>query len=193
MEYAGSVRVKFAPSPPLLSVLRAVVVLGAFGGVWLPVRGQHPYKGPSGWAVSVAYVLVAIVIGWSASALKRAAAGVSGPAQRARNAGIGVMLVAWAAVFVFMGALYHAGASKAIVFGLYPATAPLLIVGLAGAAGREDWPMTGTTLALAIVAAAAAFGGPAGAWLIMGTGLCAVFLGTAAFTVWQQRRSVVRP
>jgi hypothetical protein len=37
------------------------------------------------------------------------------------------------------------------------------------------------------------FGGPAGAWLIMGIGLCAVCLGTAAFTVWQQRRSVVRP
>ncbi len=92
--------------------------------------------------------------------------------------------------------LYHAGASHAIVFGLYPATAPLLILGLVGAAnaaGREDWPMTGTTLAVAIVAAVAAFGGPVGAWLIMGIGLCAVFLSTAAFTVWQQRRSVVRP
>jgi hypothetical protein len=189
-------RRKFQPSPPLLSVLRAVVVLGAFGGVWLSVRGQHPYNGPSGWAVTVAYVLVALVIGWSASAMKRAAAGVSGPAQRARNVGIGVMLVAWAAVYVFMGALYHAGASHAIVFGLYPATAPLLILGLVGAAnaaGREDWPMTGATLAVAIVAAVAAFGGPVGAWLITGIGLCAVFLGTAAFTVWQQRRSVVRP
>src|SRR5258708_6763610 len=96
-------RRKFQPSPPLLSVLRAVVVLGAFGGVWLSVRGQHPYNGPSGWAVTVAYVLVALVIGWSASAMKRAAVGVSGPAQRARNVGIGVMLVAWAAVYVFMG------------------------------------------------------------------------------------------
>jgi hypothetical protein len=36
------------------------------------------------------------------------------------------------------------------------------------------------------------FGGPAGAWLIMGTGLCAVCLGTAAFTAWALRRSVVR-
>jgi hypothetical protein len=53
--------------------------------------------------------------------------------------------------------------------------------------------MTGATLAVAIVAPVAAFGGPVGAWLITGIGLCAVFLGTAAFTVWQQRRSVVRP
>jgi hypothetical protein len=31
------------------------------------------------------------------------------------------MLAAWAVVFVFMAALDHAGASHAIVFGLYPA------------------------------------------------------------------------
>ena len=32
------------------------------------------------------------------------------------------------------------------------------------------WPMAGTTLTLAIVAAVAGFGGPAGAWLILGIG-----------------------
>ena len=48
-------------------------------------------------------------------------------------------------------------------------------------------------LAVVVVAAAAGFGGPAGSWLITGIGLCAVGLGTAAFTAWQQRRSVVRP
>jgi hypothetical protein len=98
-------------------------------------------------------------------------------------------------VYVFMGALDHAGASKAIFFGLYPAVGPLLILGLvaaADAAGREDWLMTGSMPAMAIVSAIAAFGGPVGAWLIMGIGLCAVFLGTSAFTVWQQRHSVVR-
>jgi thiazole synthase ThiGH ThiG subunit len=46
---------------------------------------------------------------------------------------------------------------------------------------------------VAIVAVAAGFGGPAGAWLIMGIGLCAVMLGTAVLTAWQQRRSVARP
>ena len=189
-------RRKFAPSPPLLSALRAVVMLGAFGGIWLSVRGQHPYTGPNAAALTVAYVLVGLVIGASAAAMKRAAAGVSGPAQRARNVGIGVMLVAWVAVYLFMAALDHAGASHAIVFGLYPATAPLLILGqvaAADAAGRQDWLMTGSMLGMAIVATAAAFGGPAGAWLIMGIGLCAVFLGTGAVTAWRQRRNVVRP
>jgi hypothetical protein len=188
-------RRRFQPNPPLLSVFRAFVILAAFGGIWLSVRGQHPYKGPSGWAVALAYTLVGVVIAWSVSALKRSGEGVSGPAQRARNVGIGVLLVAWVLVYVFMGALYHAGVSHAIVYGLYPATAPLLIVGLVGAAnaaGREDWPMTGTCLAVAIVAAVAAFGGPVNCWLIMGIGLCLAMLGAAAFTFWQQRRSVVR-
>jgi hypothetical protein len=185
----------FQSSTPPLIAFRAIVVLGAFGGVWLSVRGQHPYTGPASWATGVAYALVGIVIGWSSMAMKRAADGVSGPAQRSKNIGIAVMLAAWVAVFLFMAALDHAGASHAIVFGLYPATAPLMIVGLvaaANAAGREDWPLAGSSLAMAVVATAAAFGGPVGAWLIMAVGLCAVFLGYAAFAAWQQRRSAVR-
>jgi hypothetical protein len=44
-----------------------------------------------------------------------------------------------------------------------------------------------------VVAAAAGFGGPAGSWLITGIGLCAVYLGIAAFSAWWQRSGVVRP
>ena len=105
------------------------------------------------------------------------------------------MLAVWVAAYAVTAPLYHAGASHPL-WVLYPASAPLMIIGLIGAAtaaARHDWPMAGTTLAVAIVAAAAGFGGPAGAWLIMGIGLCAAMLGAAAFAAWQQRRSVVRP
>ena len=185
----------FTPLTPLLWVFRAVLVLVAFGGYWLSVRGQDPYSAPSGGLPAVIFVLVAINIGWSTWAIKRAGAGVSGPAQRKRRAWIGVMLVAWIAAYAFTAPLYHAAASYP-VWGLYPASAPLMIIGLAGAAtaaALRAWLTAGITLAIAIIAAAAGFGGPAGAWLIMGIGLCAVCLGAAAFTVWQQRRSVVRP
>jgi len=189
-------RRRFTPGPPLLWVYRAAFVLVAFGGYWLSVRGhQDPYSAPSDGLVAVIFALVAINVGWSTWALKRAGAGVSGPAQRKRRAWIGVMLVAWVAAYAVTAPLYHASASHP-VWALYPASAPLMIVGLAGAAtsaARRDWPTAGTTLAIAIIAAVAGFGGPAGAWLIMGIGLSAVCLGTAAFKVWQQRRSVVRP
>ena len=63
----------------MLNVFRAFVVLVAFGGLWLSVRGQHPYTGPKPWAIAIAYGLVAIVITWSTRALRRSGAGVSGP------------------------------------------------------------------------------------------------------------------
>jgi len=188
-------RRRFTPGPPLLWVYRAAFVLVAFGGYWRSVRGHDPYSAPPGGLLAVIFALVAINIGWSTWALKRAGAGVSGPAQRKRRAWIGVMLVAWVAAYAVTAPLYHASASHP-VWALYPASAPLMIVGLAGAAtsaARRDWPTAGTTLAIAIIAAVAGFGGPAGAWLIMGIGLSAVCLGTAAFKVWQQHRSVVRP
>lgn len=183
-------------TPPQLWLFRAVLALVAFGGFWLSLRHQHPYSGlPGGWALAVAFALVAINIGWSAAAIKRAGAGVSGPAERKRRAWLGVMLLSWIVAYAVSAPLYHAGASHP-VWGLYPASAPLMIVGLIGAAtapARRDWPMAGTCLALAVVGAIAGFGGPAGAWLIMGIGLCAAMLGMAAFTVRQQHRSVVRP
>jgi hypothetical protein len=185
----------FTPLMPLLWAYRAVVVLVVFGGYWLSVRDRDPYSAPSGGLLAVIAVLVAINIGWSTWAIKRASAGVSGPAQRKRRAWLGVVGVVWVVAYAVTVPLYHAGASHP-AWGLYPANAPLLIVGLAGAVAAavcKYWPMAGITLAIAIVAAAAGFGGPAGAWLILGIGLCAAMLGTAAFMVWQQRRSVIRP
>jgi hypothetical protein len=187
-------RRQFEPSSPLLNVFRAFVVLVAFGGLWLSVRGQHPYAGPKPWAIGLTYALVAIVIAWSTRALRRSSAGVSGPAQRSRNVGMGVLLAGWVLVYVFEVAFYKTGAS--IVYGIYPATAPFLIVGLATAAwaaGRDDRPLAVTCLGVAIAAAIAALAGPIYCWLIMGIGLCLAMLGNAAFGFRQQRRSVVRP
>jgi hypothetical protein len=185
----------FAPLMPLLYVYRAVVVLVVFGGYWLSLRGKDPYSAPSGGLVAVIAVLVAINIGWSAWAIRRAGAGVSGPAQRKRRAWLGVVLMVWVIAYAVTVPLYHAGASHP-AWGLYPANAPLLIVGVGGAATAaacKYWPMAGITLAIAIVAVIAGFAGPAGAWLILGIGLCAAMLGTAAFMLWQQRRSMIRP
>ena len=189
-------RRQFTPLTPLLFTFRAVVALVVFGGFWLSVRGQHPYTGRlSGWAIAAAVVLVGINIGWTIWAIDRAGTGVSGPAQRKWGAWIGIMTAAWIIGYAVTAPLYHAGVSHP-VWGLYPASAPLLFIGLAGAAAAAAFRyrlLAGTLLAIAVVAAAAGFGGPAGSWLITGIGLCAVMLGTAAFTAWQQRRSMVRP
>ena len=187
-------RRRFQPNPPMLNVFRAFVVLVAFGGLWLSVRGQHPFTGPKPWAIAITYGLVGIVVAWSTRALRRSGAGVSGPAQRARNIGMGVLLSGWVLVYVFEGAFYKTGDS--IIYGVYPATAPFLIVGLAAAAwaaGRQDWPLAATCWGVAIVAAFAALTGPVYCWLVMGIGLCLAMLGNAAYGFWQLHQSVVRP
>jgi len=186
----------FTPLTPLLWIFRAFIALAVFGGCWLSVRGEHPYTGHiGGWVPALAVVLVIVNIGWTAVVIAHAGDGVSGPAQRKWHAWLGVMAVAWIIAYGVTAPLYHAAAAHP-VWGLYPASAPLLIIGVAGAAiaaAFRYWPLTGTTLAFAVVAAAAGFGGPAGSWLIMGIGLCAACLGTAAFTAWRQNRGVVRP
>jgi hypothetical protein len=182
----------FASGPPLLWLYRAFFVLVAFGGFWLSVRGQQPYVGPRGWSLPLAAVLIAINILWSVLILRRAGTGVSGPAQRARQSWIGVMLLVWILAYAITAPLYHAGAGHP-VWGLYPASAPLMIVGLIGAisaAAMHDRATAGTLLAITLVAAAAGFGGPVSSWLIMGIGLSAACLGTAVFKFRQQRQGV---
>lgn len=109
---------------------------------------------------------------------------------------IAVVAVAWAGVFVVMGVLAGAGASRTLVYGLYPATAPLIVAGLAWAAlmaARSNWRASGTGLAVAAVGVAGTFAGPAGAWAVAGAGLFLVLLSSAVAVAWQQRRSAVRP
>jgi uncharacterized membrane protein (DUF485 family) len=188
-------RRSFTPLSSLLFVYRAVLALVAFGGFWLSVRGQHPYSGPRGWSLPVAFVLVAINIVWTTIAIRRAGAGVSGPAQRKRQAWLGVMLVVWVVAYGVTAPLYHAGVSHP-VWGLYPASAPLMIIGFVGAvvaAALRDRALIGVTLAVGIVGAVAGFGGPVGSWLIMGIGLCVACLVIAACIARWQRGGVVGP
>jgi len=187
-------RRRLEPAQPWLLAIRAVLVLAVLGAVWLSVRGQHPYKGPTAAVLPVVLAFVVVNFGATVAVRKRATAGVSGR-SRLRRAEITVMAVAWFAVFAVMGALAGAGVSRATVYGLYPTTVPLIVAGLAWAgimAARANWRACGSSLAVAAVGAVGAFAGPAGAWAVAGVGLCAVLLGSAAVIAWRQRRSVVR-
>jgi hypothetical protein len=91
---------------------------------------------------------------------------------------------------LFQGALYHAGASHAIVYGIFPASAPWLFAGtvfLTLGAIREE----GRALALGIVLIAigigGAFAGPVAAWLVSGIGLSVVLLGFATVQFLRRR------
>jgi hypothetical protein len=166
------------------------VVFVGYGALWLSVRGQHPYQGPSGAATAVVYTAVIVVIAVSVPVVRRATAGVSGRSQQQMGAEGIAVAAAFIATGMFQGALQHDGASHAIVYGVFPAVAPLLVVGatLAGsAATRADWPIFGLALAVVSVGVGASFAGPAGAWAVAGTGLFIAVLDHAAANAWLHR------
>jgi hypothetical protein len=182
----------FALSSPLLSVLGAAVVLVALGAVWLSVRGQHPYKGPTAAGLLVMYGILVCWIVVVVRFRRRATAGMSGRSIRQERAYGGAVATALVGVSVFQGVLKHDGASLAIVYGIYPVTAQLIALGAVGAAiaaAREEWPGFGVAIAVALVATASAFAGPRGVWLSDAIGCCVAVLGYAAAQAWLRSSS----
>lgn len=175
---------------PWLSLLAAAAALVAFGSVWLSVRGQHPYRYPPVAGLLGLYAVVAIRIGSVVYAHRRATTGVSGRSVRQRRAEGAALAVALVAVYVIMAALASAGASDGVAYGVYVATATMLVLGTFGAARsaiREDWLELGISIAVMVVAAGSAFAGPRGVWLSNGVGLCVVLLGASAAQAWLLR------
>jgi hypothetical protein len=177
-------RRKFQPSPPWLLATRAVLVLAALGGIWLSVRGQHPYRGPTGADIPVLIGFVVVNFTATVAVRGRATAGITGR-TRFSPAEILVLVLAFGAAIAAMAGLDAAGVS----FAIYP-TSVLVIPGLAWAAlsaARASRRGLATGLALVVMGVVGAFAGPAGAWGVAAIGLCAVLLGSAAAVAWQQR------
>jgi len=186
-------RHKFALTSPLMSLLGAAVVLVALGAVWVSVRGQHPYKGPTAGGLLVMYGILACWIGVVVSFRRRKMAGLSGRSIRQERGYGAAVLTALVGVSVFQGVLKHDGVSLAIVYGIYPVTAQLIALGALGAAisaAREEWPRFGVGIAVAVVATGSAFAGPRGVWLADGIGCAVVVIGYAVAQAWLGRSGV---
>ncbi len=177
-------RRKFQPSPPWLLVTRAVMVLAALGAIWLSVRGQHPYRGPTAADIPVLVAFIVVNFAATVAVRRRATAGLSGRSRFSQGE-ITVLVLAFAATVVAMVGLGAAGVS----FAYYP-TSVLVIPGLAWAvlmAARANWREFATGLAIVVIGIVGAFAGPAGAWAVAAVGLCVMLLGSAAAIAWQQR------
>ena len=188
-------RRQIEPFPPWLLAVRGILALVALGAVWLMVRGQHPYRHPPAAAVLIAIAFGFLNLLATVAVARLATSGVSGK-SRLRPAEITAVTAVWVGVFVIMGVLAANGASDAVLYGLYPVTAPLIAAGAAWAgimAVRADWRKFGTAAAVAITGVAGLFAGPAGVWLVAGVGLCVTLLASAAVVARRQHRGVVRP
>jgi hypothetical protein len=177
-------RRKFQPSPPWLLATRAVLVLAALGAIWLSVRGQHPYRGPTAADIPVLVAFIVINFAATVAVRRHATDGVSGRSRFSQGE-ITVLVLAFAATVVAMVGLGAAGVS----FAYYP-TSVLVLPGLAWLAlmaARANWRGIATGLAIVVIGIVGAFAGPAGSWGVAAVGLCAMLLGTAAAIAWRQR------
>jgi len=184
---------QFDLNPLWITVVMSAIVLGAYGVLWFSTRGQHPYKGPSLGVVGLVYAAVAVTVAASVKVYRRATAGVSGPSVRQQQAeGVAILVSFVLGSPVLQGAMKHYRASDAIVYGVFPAAAPLIIVGttvLGIAASKADWPQFGAALAVVITGVVAAFVGPSGAWLAAGIGLFIGMVGYAAADAFRHHRA----
>ena len=177
-------RRKFQPSPPWLLATRAVLVLAALGAIWLSVRGQHPYRGPTAADIPVLIAFIVVNFAATVGVRRHATAGVRGRSRFSQGE-ITVLVLAFAAAVIAITGLGAAGVN----FATYP-TSVLVIPGLAWAvlmAARASWRGLATGLAIVVIGIVGAFAGPAGSWAVAAVGLCALLLGSAAAIAWRQR------
>lgn len=182
-------RRQFEQFPPWFSAARGIAALLAYGAVWLDVRGQHPYAHPTAALIPVGIGLGIVSATMATVLARRATSGVTGKTPL-RPAEVAIVSVIWLGIFVVLGLLAGYGVSHSIVYGVYPAAAPLVAVGLAWAgimARRGNWLAVAESLALVLVGVAAVATGPVWAWLVVGVGLFVVLLGRSAIVARSQR------
>jgi hypothetical protein len=160
------------------------MVLAALGAIWLSVRGQHPYRGPTAADIPVLVAFIVVNFAATVAVRRHATAGLSGRSRFSQSE-ITVLVLAFAAAVVAMAGLRAAG----VDFATYP-TSVLVVPGLAWAvlmAARANWRGLATGLAIVVIGIVGAFAGPAGAWAVAAAGLCVMLLGSATAIAWQQR------
>ena len=153
---------------PTLFVTWGLAFLISYGAVWLSVRGQRPYAGPTSAAIVAITLVGAFALAVTVVLVGRAVTGVGGWSARQRRTLLLAFACGYAAVFALEGALFHAGASRPVI-GVFGAAAPMLVIGLACAAAstiRLEWPVFGLGIWLIAAAAFGGFAGPVGVWAV---------------------------
>ena len=72
-------------SAPLVYTAWGLVWLVGYGAMWLSVRGQHPYTGPSGVSIAAVFVLAGFAVAAVLVIASKAAAGIDGQSVRHRR------------------------------------------------------------------------------------------------------------
>ncbi len=175
---------------PWVSLVAAVVALASFGIVWLDVRTQHPFTGPSPASLVFFYALIALRIATVIFAYARARTGVSGHSvtvQRQEAAAMGAALLVWSVLAVAITISAHRSPGFYWSLFLNGTLIALAAIWAARSAIHRNWQQVALAAVVALIAAVAAIAGPRGMWLVDGVGLCVLLLADGAVGTWQRR------
>ena len=175
---------------PWVSLVAAAVALVGFGIVWLDVRHQHPFTGPSPVSLVVFYGLIALRITTVIYARARARAGVSGRSvtvERQEAVVMGGALLLWYVVMIAIASSGQHNAGFDWTLGLSGTLIALAVLWAGRCAIHKRWRDVALTVPVALIAAIGAIAGPRGMWLVNGAGLCVLLLVIAAISLWQRR------
>ena len=168
---------------PLLYAGWGLAWLVGPGAMWLSVRDQHPYRGPSEASTAVMAGLIGVALAVTAVVVIRATRGVEGGSQTQGRMFGATWSVGFGALFALQAALARLGASDEVA-GLVGAAGPLLVTGLIYMASAGIWidrPMFVTGTWLVLVVAVGAWTGPVTLLLVEAIGAGGGFLLLAGY------------
>jgi hypothetical protein len=180
---------------PWVSLVAAAVALVGFGIVWLDVRHQHPFTGPSPVSLVVFYGLIALRIATVIYARARARAGVSGHSVKVQREEAVVMagaLLVWYVVLIAIAGSGRHDAGFDWNLGLSGTLIVLAVIWAGRCAIHGRWPEVALTVPVALIAVVGALAGPRAMWLVNGVGLCGLLLVIAALGDRRRRGTPTR-
>ena len=125
-------------STPIVYAAWGLVWLLGYGGMWLSVREQHPYSGPSGVSIAAVFVLAGIAITTVLAIASKAVAGIDGQSVRHRRVLVMTWAVGYLALLIVGPAISSSVSTRTLAFISF--AGPVLLAGLvyilAAALGR---------------------------------------------------------
>ena len=142
---------------PLVYAAWGLTVLLGYGAMWLSVRGQHPYTGPSGASIAVVFGLAALAVAAVVVIISKTVAGIDGRSARYRSIILRTYVTGYLILLCGQVAIKSSVSARTFAFVTFAGT--LLLAGLT------------YILAAALVRDRTAFA--LGAWLVIVGASCA--------------------
>jgi hypothetical protein len=115
-------------SAPVVYAAWGLVWLLGYGAMWLSVRGQHPYRGPSGVSVAAVFVLAGFAVAAVLVIASKAVAGIDGRSARDRRIILATWGIGYLIVVVLQAAISSSVSARTLAFVGF--AGPVLLAGL---------------------------------------------------------------